>query len=336
MANETALTYGKSGGTYGSTENTSGAKSTAGNQNQSGSQTQTQNTSGNQSQTVSMQNMTNTALSALDSLINQLSGRIDRNTAEAKLAAIGIKKPVNKAYDMQWNGGDSGAFQNAVTAAGHQYIIDLAAYEQQVQIAMAGDPNNAGTPEIKEQKQNIDQEIATVRNAREGYDKESAFADSATLINNATRQMLEKLLPDINATVEGSGTSGGAVAGLLKNDAAARAAESAASLGINSAIEYGKIFDDQSQIISGLIDKSPVAMNALLSALGVAKGSISAGTQVTNTSGSQTTTTNSNQNTSSNANEANTASGSKVVKPLPNSTTDNNQTSVFGNYTFPQ
>ena len=48
-------------------------------------------------------------------------------------------------------------------------------------------------------------------------------------------------MPNINAIIEGSGTSGGGVAGLLKNDAAARAAENAATLSVQAAVGMVKL-----------------------------------------------------------------------------------------------
>jgi hypothetical protein len=144
-------------------------------------------------------------------------------------------------------------------------------------------------PTVNKAQADIQSELSTLRSSRDGYSKQNAIADSQAFIETSTRKMMEQIMPSINTMVEASGTSGGAVSGLLKNDAVARAAENAATLGVNAATQYGQISNDQSNIIAGLVEKSPMALQMLLQALNVAKGSVQQGA----------TTTVGNQNTSS-------------------------------------
>ena len=224
-----------------------------GSQNTSGTQTQ----STNQTQVQNVAAMSGDALAALDALVNSLSGRISRTAAMNILAQQGIKAPTRPDPNAVTTG-TNGMEQVATANYGNllaKYNEDMAAYEAKIQQTMAGTGKSTNEG-VNAQQKNIDQEIATNRTAREGYSKENAIADSNAFTDRAMRELLEKTMPGINAIIEGSGTSGGGVAGLLKNDAAARAAENAATLSVQAAVEYGKISNDASQIIAGLLTLS--------------------------------------------------------------------------------
>lgn len=295
-----------------STGTKTGNQSVSGSGSQSTTGTQTQNT--NQTQVQNVTTMSGDALAALDALVNSLSGRMSRTAAMNILAQQGIKPPTRPDPNVV-TAGIGGAVQQANASYGNllaKYNEDMAAYEAKIQQTMAGTGKSTNEG-VNLQQKNIDEEIATNRTAREGYSKENAIIDSNAFTDRAMREMLEKNMPSINAIIEGSGTSGGGVAGLLKNDAAARAAENAATLSVQAAVEYGKISNDAGQIIAGLVSQAPAATNLLLQALGVAKGSVQSG--VTSTSGKNTTETVSNQNTTENKNmNTNETANSKSVK----------------------
>lgn len=313
-----ALTYTDAGNKNNTTETSSGTKT--GNQSVSGSgsqntnQTQTQNTS--QVQAQSSTNMSGDAIAALDALVNSLSGRMSRTAAMNILAQQGIKKPTftPPASPTNIGLGDTsmaGYHQNVANSTA-KYNEEMAAYEAKIQQTMAGTGKSTNEG-VNLQQKNIDEEIAAGRTTREGYSKANAIADSNAFTDRAMREMLEKTMPGINAAIEGSGTSGGAVAGLLQNDAAARAAENAAALSVQAATEYGKISNDASQVLAGLVTQAPAAASMLLQALGVAKGSMQEG--VSSTSGSNITKTTGTQNTTENKSVDSTeVANSKSVK----------------------
>ena len=320
-----ALTYTDSGNKNNVTETSSGSKSSnqsvSGSSSQNSSGTQSQNT--NQVQTTNVASMSGDALNALDALVNSLSGRMSRNAAMDILAQQGVKPPTRPDPNTV-SGGINGLSQQANPSYVNllaKYNEDMAAYEAKINQTMAGTGKSTNEG-VNAQQKNIDQEIAANRTGREGYSKANAVADSNAFTDRAMREMLEKVMPGINAAVEGSGTSGGAVSGLLKNDAAARAAENAATLSVQAAVEYGKISNDASQVIAGLVSQAPAATKMLLEALGVAKGSVQSGTtatvgnNTTNTTGTQSTTENKNMNTNETANSKSVKAPTELEKLL--------------------
>jgi hypothetical protein len=337
-----ALTYTDSGNKNNTTETSSGTKtgnqsvSGSGTQNTSG--TQTQNT--NQVQATNQQNMTPDAIAALDAMVNSLSGRMSRNAAMNILTQQGIKPPTrpqaNEVVAHPGGGVALAGTPNYVNLLA-KYNEEMAAYEAKIQQTMAGTGRSTNEG-VNAQQKNIDEEIATNRAGREGYSKANAIQDSNAFTDRAMREMLEKVMPSINAAVEASGTSGGAVSGLLRNDAVARAAENAATLSVQAAVEYGKINNDASQIIAGLVSQAPAAEQLLLQALGVSKGAVqsgassTSGTNTTTTTGSQNTTENKNMNTSETANSKSVKAPTELEKLLSSA---GNKPSVFGNYTMP-
>jgi len=315
-------------------------------QTQAQNQTQTLETNTNSIKGVNIANMSSGALTALESLIQSLSDRptISREQAMVKLANAPsesrMSQPQQRAtYNAdrygQFNGwGFTDHLGNTTDYAGYQKALKL--YDGAVQsVQDAGGITPGGTVETTNASTNFKQELDTVRRAREGYGKDDAFADSRGAMDAAMRQTLEKIMPDINAIVEGSGTSGGAVAGILKGDAAMRAAEAAATLGIKAAVDYGNIFNQQSQITGDLIQKSPIALNALLKALDISKGSIQSGSNSENTGGKNVTTTVGTGNSSGNKTAADTSTGTKEANRSPYGLTNRSSaTDVYGNFTF--
>lgn len=168
---------------------------------------------------------------------------------------------------------------------------------------------SGGTAEMQAQRGIRDNERQNVEGIREGYSKANAFGDAQGLIAQQMRKALESMLPSINRAAEDAGSSGGALRALLLQDSAAKAAESSSALGVQTAVQYGGISANLSQVLEQLTRIDPTATNALLNALNVAKGAVS------NTVG--TSTTNTLQNTTGSANkstqESGTTNGTKNV-----------------------
>lgn len=136
-----------------------------------------------------------------------------------------------------------------------------------------------------QQSADLQQEIATNRASREDYSKNAAFTDAQGAMGAQMRKMLEQLLPSITRSAEGSGTSQNSLRALLTQDAAAKAAEGGASLGLQAATQYGGINANLSQILAGLVSQDDPATKALLAALSIAKGAQSESTSQNNSGG---------------------------------------------------
>lgn len=161
-----------------------------------------------------------------------------------------------------------------------------------------------GTAQMKQQQAERSGEVNYLQNERAGYSKGAAFADSAGLVAQQTRKILEQLLPSINAAAEDAGSSGGALRALLLQDAANKAAESSSALGVQTAAQYGQVSSGLSQVLERLTQVDTSTMNALIGALNVAKGANTSSTTTGNST--QTSTGSSTQNTSSNQNQSQT------------------------------
>jgi hypothetical protein len=172
---------------------------------------------------------------------------------------------------------------------------------------------SGGTPEMKAAIAARQHETGQVGAIRDSYSKEAAFGDSQGLISQQMRRTLEQLLPSINRAAEDAGSSGGALRALLLQDAANKAAESSAALGVQTAGTYGGIAANLSQVMERLTQQDPTVTTALLNALNVAKGATSTTTGTKTTDGSSTTQTTGTQQTSSSQSSAGTSSENKNV-----------------------
>lgn len=135
-----------------------------------------------------------------------------------------------------------------------------------------------GTPAQRQIQEDILRTIQATQVKQAEYSKENAFAESEGLMNQALRQALESTLPSILLAGEAAGTSGSAISALLTNDLTARAAEGSAALGINAAVDYGQIAAQLLDTQAGLANRDDPAVEALIAALGVDKGSRERGT----------------------------------------------------------
>lgn len=130
-------------------------------------------------------------------------------------------------------------------------------------------------------------EINNVTQQRAGYSKDAAFADAQGLIAQTMQQALQQLVPSINKAAEGAGTSQSSIRALLLQDAAQKAAQSASVAGLGAATNYGQIATSLSGVLEALTRPNNDVSNALLNALGIAKGAVTN----TNTTGTSTTNT---------------------------------------------
>lgn len=128
-------------------------------------------------------------------------------------------------------------------------------------------------------------EINTVQGQRAGYSKDAAFADAQGLMAQTMRRVMEQLIPSISRSAEGAGASQSSLRALLLQDAASKAAESASAQGLQAAQGYGQISTNMSQVLEALTRPDNSVTNALIQALGVAKGAVQNTNSVTQTTG---------------------------------------------------
>lgn len=131
-----------------------------------------------------------------------------------------------------------------------------------------------GTPEMLADRMNKMAAIATAQQQQQAYSKEAAFADAKGAMDAQTRQVMESLLPSLTRSAEGSGSSRNSMRALLEQQGAQRAAESASVVGLKAATDYGQVQNGISSILAQLVALKDPAADALLSALGIAKGAV--------------------------------------------------------------
>jgi len=129
-----------------------------------------------------------------------------------------------------------------------------------------------GTQEQRDEQIRRLTEIQNVQGQRAGYTKQNAFADAVGAQNQQSRLALEKLLPSIIAAASGAGTSKGSMRALLTQDAANKAAESAAALGLKASVDYGNISNGMNQVLEALTRQGNPITDALLKAIELSKG----------------------------------------------------------------
>lgn len=116
------------------------------------------------------------------------------------------------------------------------------------------------------------QAVQTAQKGAEGYSKEAAFADSSAAVNAQLRAALLELMPSLVRASEGAGTSQSSMRALLTQDAAQKATDSAAQLGIKAAVDYGQLQQGLLNSLANLSQTGDATTNALINALQVAKG----------------------------------------------------------------
>ena len=118
------------------------------------------------------------------------------------------------------------------------------------------------------------QAAATATKGAVGYTKEAAFADAQGAMQAQLAESLRQLMPSIVRASEGAGTSQSSMRALLTQDAASRAAEGSAKLGLQAATDYGQIANQFLASLSNMNQVGDSATRNLLAALQVAKGAV--------------------------------------------------------------
>jgi hypothetical protein len=124
-----------------------------------------------------------------------------------------------------------------------------------------------GTEEQQYSRNDRRKEISNVRNQRADYTKGAAFADAQGAVDAQLRAGLKELLPSINNAALGAGTSQSSMRALLLQDAAQKAADSAATLGLKASVDYGNIGANLSGVLEALTRQQDPQTLALLEAL---------------------------------------------------------------------
>jgi hypothetical protein len=257
--------------------------------------TSSQQTKGSQSVSSSQQNMTPTALTSLDQLILQLMETPNISDQQLNLTAplpaqraVPVKSsymgvPVYGAVTYEWYDPLTGQTLSADQA---QKLTVERQTERDRLSAEAG-VTRGGTATMQANQLARDETVSNLLQGQQDYSKEAAFSDAQVLVDQFMRQFGEENVAAITRASEGAGTSASSVRSLLMSDAQARAAEAAGALGVQTAIGYGGVSADFANVLAGLTASDPVT-DALLAALGIAKGAVSYGSSVTNTSSSTT------------------------------------------------
>ena len=158
--------------------------------------------------------------------------------------------------------------QSQSTSGTNFYAGGEAALKQLIEQLLGG-----GTAEQRAEQIRRLEEVQNVRGQRADYTKAAAFADAKGAQNQQSRLAMEKLIPSIMAAAQGAGTSQSSMRALLMQDAANKAAESAAALGLKASVDYGNISGGMNQVLEALTRQGNPITDALLKALEISKGS---------------------------------------------------------------
>ena len=158
-----------------------------------------------------------------------------------------------------------------------------------------------GTPEQRAIQEDILRTMQRIKVQQVEFSKDAAFRDADNAMALQLQRAMETALPSVLLAGESAGTSGDALSALLTQDLATRAAGESAQLGLGAAVDYGNISANLSQTLAGLANREDPAVQALIAALGVDKGSKQTGTSKTRSSNSSSSSssTKSTQDTAS-------------------------------------
>lgn len=249
--------------------------------------TSVQSTNQVSSQASYQQNIPQQALESLLGLIDQLSGKEVIDPLVDKTYPLLIKK---ETWDPRTGRNyyylDPASGQSYTEAEALRINSQRQAIRQQYTTYEEG-----GTPETKFFLQERKNEIGRDRAQQEQYSKDAAFNDAKKLTEYFQRQMLEELMPSINAAAEGAGTSKGSMRALQAQRAGEVTGEKAAALGAQLSTNYGQIWNQLAGTLEELtrIDPNSSATHLLLQALNQAKGTIQSGATVGSTRGTAVT-----------------------------------------------
>lgn len=116
--------------------------------------------------------------------------------------------------------------------------------------------------------------ILSAQTQQAAYSHDAAFRDAQGAMDQETRRVMQSILPQMTRSAEGAGTSQNSLRALLQQQAAQQAAESASAIGLKAATDYGQVSNGISAILAQLVAIKDPAADALLQALGIAKGAV--------------------------------------------------------------
>jgi hypothetical protein len=230
---------------------------------------------------INTQNTPGFALEALQALITQLSDRPAISSQDAlnqlpdPISTIKSGGPLGYTQYTQWIDPLTGMSLSETEA------IELKRKRQQerTELQRSGGVIAGGTEETRRASGERQTEIQRNRSQQAAYSKDAAFADAANLQARFSRTLMEQLMPQITRAAEASGTSGGAVRGLLVQDAASRVAEAQSALGLDTAAKYGALSNQLAGVLELLTRENNPVSQLLMQALGIAKGTVQQGTE---------------------------------------------------------
>lgn len=142
---------------------------------------------------------------------------------------------------------------------------------------------NGGTEATKKASENRIREVNDVRSMRNDYSKANAFVDAEQAAAAEARRVMEDTLPALVSAAAGAGTSGSSMRALLTQEAAARAAETAGTMKLKAAVDYGSVAASLSNTLEALTradeENARKGVDQLLQALAISKGEVSSSTQ---------------------------------------------------------
>ena len=168
-------------------------------------------------------------------------------------------------------------------------------------------------------------EINTNQANRGDYTKAAAFSDSQAAMNANLVKALTEAMPTITAGIDAAGTSGSAMSALLTQQAAETAAQNAAQLGLDAAINYGQLQVGFGNVLEQLTAQGDPVTNQLIQALGIAKGA---------SEKSKTATSSSTLESSSNQSTSTTTGTSTTVDNVNTTETPTKKAATPPSYVF--
>lgn len=234
------------------------------------------------------------------------------------VTTTGNVQNTNSTTNQNSSSSSSGT-KNASSTTTNFTPSSLAALELLIKQLLGG-----GTNQQAQENAFRQQEIGAVQGIRSQYGKSDAFADAQGAQSQQQRLAFERILPSLVRSAEGAGTSQNSLRALLLQDAANKAAESSAAIGLKASVDYGNIQGSLSNTLESLTRPQNTVVNNLLSALNIAKGAVVKSDSTENSSSS------SNTNTTSNTTGTVTTQGQEVRAPLNSGSNSFNSNDSWG------
>lgn len=144
--------------------------------------------------------------------------------------------------------------------------------------ALIGTLSSGGTPQQKAEMAKKRQTQQLIEGLLGQFTTSKAQADAQQLMALNLQQAMQKNMPQIQRAIEGAGTSGSSMQGLLTQNMARDAALAAGALGAEQAKAYGGITANLAGQLSGLAQNAmDPTTQALIQALNISKGATESG-----------------------------------------------------------